>query len=44
MKTMEQDLLEKIAVTEEENNKLKVELETTQEALNFLLMGGEPIE
>lgn len=37
MKTMEERL-------DEENQKLKDELETTQEALNYILMGGDPSE
>ena len=40
MKTMEERLLEKLAIAEMENTKLKDELEVTQEALNFLIMSG----
>ena len=36
---MEQELLEKIAVTEEENIKLKQELEITQAVVDELLFG-----
>lgn len=40
MKTMEQELLEKIAETEAENTKLKAELEATQAVVDELLFGG----
>ena len=40
-KTMEQELLEKIAETENENAKLKAELEVTQAVVDELLFGGE---
>ena len=47
MKTMEQDLLEKIAEKQteieslkEKNGTLKEEIRVTQEALDFLIMGG----
>lgn len=41
LRTMEQELLEKIATTEEENTKLKTELEITQAVVDELLFGGE---
>lgn len=40
MKTMEDRLLEKIAATEEENTKLKEQLDITEDAINFLIMNG----
>lgn len=43
MKTMEEQLLEKIAKTEAENTKLKGELEVTQAVVDELLFGGEPV-
>lgn len=41
MKTMEQELLEKIAIETLEKEKLKQELEITQAVVDELLFGGE---
>ncbi len=41
MKTMEEQFNEQIAQKEKEIAELKQELETTQAALNDLIMGGE---
>lgn len=38
--TMEEKLLEKIAATEEENARLKEQLETTQAVVDEFAMGG----
>jgi hypothetical protein len=40
LKTMEQELLEKIADSEKENENLKQQLEITQAVLDELLLGG----